>query len=368
MTSTNTPKAFPHNLPEGEPELLLNELQTRLREGRRLFAEVGQILAEIESRGVRDLYGYNSIAVFYEHAARVPRAEAKKVTDRALALNSRRTRDGTSAPPIAPLTGVAAATGVLVDAGIDRIVAVMRRLPERIPASTRLEVEEDLVSLAGVARPREVTVAGTDWIARLDPEGNDSENPRTRRPRSEFWLRQKRTGRWDMRGNLDSETGARLNALLVPLAHPEPSGEADQRTPAERRGDAFAEIVDLAGCGPDIPAPRQESDRIAAEQAQPAESLKKPSPRPMPAIPHHRPPAAQTRQRSDRRQRPDVGGAKAGAGAEQARKAAHVRPSRWWSRLSRPRSRTETSPTTHQRILDRLPDGDRAPLNGPETP
>ena len=105
MTSTNTPKTFPLNLPEGDPDLLLDELQTRLREGRRLFAEVGQILAEIESRGVRDLYGYNSIAVFYEHVARVPRAEAKKVTDRALALNSRRTRDGTSNPPVAPLTG-----------------------------------------------------------------------------------------------------------------------------------------------------------------------------------------------------------------------------------------------------------------------
>lgn len=366
MTSANTAKAFPLNLPEGEPELLLNELQTRLREGRRLFAEVGQILAEIESRGVRDLYGYNSIAVFYEHAARVTRAEAKKVTNRARALNSRRTRDGTSAPPVAPLTGVAATKGVLADAGIDRIVSVMRRLPEHIPASARLEAEEELVSLASVARPREVTVAGTDLLGRIDPEGKDSEYRRMRTPRSEFWLRQKRTGRWDVRGNLDSETGAKLNALLVPLAHPGPSGEADQRTPAERRGDAFAEIVDLAGCGPEIPAPRQESDRIA-EQAQPTEPFKKPSPRSTPTTQRQHPPAAQTPQQDDRRLRPDAGGPEVDNGAEQARGTAHVRPSRWWSRLSRPRSRMETSATTHQRVLDRLPDGNKTPLNGSET-
>jgi len=168
MTSTNTSKAFPLNLPEGDAELLLDELQTRLREGRRLIAEVGQILAEIESRGVRDLYGYNSIAVLYEHVARVPRAEAQKVTARALALNSRRARDGTSIDPVAPLTGTAASAGALAEAGIDRIVTVMKRLPDHVTASTRHEAEKGLVELAGVARPRDVTVAGTELLARLD--------------------------------------------------------------------------------------------------------------------------------------------------------------------------------------------------------
>ncbi|WP_410600413.1 DUF222 domain-containing protein [Amycolatopsis sp. lyj-90] len=297
MTSTNTPNAFPLDLPEGDPELLLDELQTRLREGRRLFAEVGQILAEIESRGVRELYGYNSIAVFYEHVARVPRAEAQKVTGRALALNSRRSRDGTSTPPVAPLTGAAAATGVLADGSIDRIVKVMRRLPEHVPADARLDAEKVLVDLAGVARPRDVTIAGTDLLARLDPDGGDTKDPGSKTPRSEFWLRQKRTGRWDLRGNLDPETGARLNALLVPLAHPAPNGEPDDRTPAERRGDAFAEIVDLAVDGPEIPLPRRSSEQ-AAEQPPHAEPVEKP---------------------------------------ERVRDLAHIRPPRWWARLSRPR-------------------------------
>lgn len=335
MTSKNNPKAFPLNLPEGDAELLLDELQTRLREGRRLFAEVGQILAEIESRGVRDLYGYNSIAAFYEHVARVPRAEAQRVTGRALALNSRRARDGTTIDPVAPLTGESASTGALAEAGIDRIVTVMKRLPDHLDADERLEAEKGLVELAGVARPRDVTMAGTDLLARHDPDGKPKDDPEPKRQRSEFWLRQKRTGRWDMRGNLDPETGARLNALLVPRAYPAPGEVADDRAPAERRGDAFAEIVDLAEAGPDIPAPRQTAERVT-EEPQPAQPSEEPASRPKPA---QMPPQG--------RQSPHRGsgeGVQEPAAAERSRNVAHLRPPRWWARLSRPRSGNAAQP------------------------
>jgi len=334
MNSTNTPKTFPLNLPEGDADLLLDELQTRLREGRRIAAEVGQILAEIESRGVRELYGYNSIAVFYEHVARVPRAEAKKVTSRALALNSRRARDGTTTQPVAPLTGVTAATGVLAEAGIDRIVTVMKKLPDHVTANARHEVEKDLVDLASVARPRDITVAGTDLLARLDPDGSATDDPSPKRERSEFWLRQKRTGRWDMRGNLDPETGARLNALLVPRAYPAPNGEADGRTPAERRGDAFTEIVDLAEVGPDVPLPRQASEQ-GTERPQPAEPGKKPE---------QGPKATQARPKRYPSPHRGDGGVRGSAATERSQNVARIRPTRWWTRLSKPRAENATRP------------------------
>ncbi|MEV7551407.1 DUF222 domain-containing protein [Amycolatopsis sp. NPDC089917] len=330
MTSTNTPKTFPLNLPEGDADLLLDELQTRLREGRRLAAEVGQILAEIESRGVRELYGYNSTAVFYEHVARVPRAEAQKVTSRALALNSRRARDGTSTQPVAPLTGVTAATGVLAEAGIDRIVTVMRRLPDHVAVEARLEAEKDLVDLASVARPRDITVAGTDLLAQHDPDGSAGEDPAPKRERSEFWLRQKRTGRWDMRGNLDPETGARLNALLVPRAYPSLNGEADVRTPAERRGDAFTEIVDLAESGPDVPLPRQAPEQ-GSERPQSTQPVKKPEGGPK---------TTPVRPKSHPRPRSGDDGVRETAVAGQSQNVARRRPTRWWARLSKPRAET----------------------------
>lgn len=342
MTSENTPNASPQDLRQGDPELLLHELQTRLREGRRLFAEVGQILAEIDSRGVRELFGYNSLAVFYEHVARVSRAEANKVTGRALALNSRRTPDGRPISPVAPLTGAAASKGVLAEAGIDRIVTVMRRLPAHVATNARIEAEKDLVDLASVARPRDVTVAGTDILARHDPDGAGAANPKPQVPRREFWLRQKRTGRWDMRGDLDSKTGARLNALLVPLAHPA-SGEADRRTPAQRRGDAFAEIVDAAVNNLDIqgiPQPRQESDQTV-EHAQEKEPLQSPPPSGSIQGSQRRPAAAQTRLQDHSHRRRGVVGAQADSTSNSSRVTAHTRPPRWWSRLSQSRSKAE---------------------------
>ncbi|WP_181770407.1 DUF222 domain-containing protein [Amycolatopsis pittospori] len=357
MTSKNTSKAFPLNLQEGDSDLLLDELQTRLREGRRLFAEVGQILAEIESRGVRELFGYNSIAVFYEHVARVSRAEAQKVTGRALALNSRRTRDGTSTPPVAPLTGVAAAKGVLADGGIDRIVTVMKRLPEHVAASARADAEKTLVDLASVARPRDVTIAGTDLIGRLDPDGNSTDDSTPKSPRREFWLRQKRTGRWDMRGDLDSETGARLNALLVPLAHPVPSGDLDQRTPAERRGDAFAEIVDLAEGSPNIPLPRQSSERATAE-SRPAESAEKATASSA---------AVQPQARDDRGRQSGTVGTKADNATGRSRDVAHIRSPRWWTRLSRSRSDAEAASTTRNRAPAQLSEEDAKAPDLPRT-
>ncbi|MFC3451258.1 DUF222 domain-containing protein [Amycolatopsis speibonae] len=334
MTSTRIPKTFPLNLPEGDADLLLDELQTRLREGRRIAAEVGQILAEIESRGVRDLYGYDSIAVFYEHAARVTRAEAQQVAGRALALNSRRARDGTSTQPVAPLTGVAATTGALAQAGIDRIVTVMRKLPEQVTASARLEAEKDLVALASVARPRDVTVKATKLLADLDPDGSDTEDPTPKRERTEFWLRQKRTGRWEMRGNLDPETGARLNALLAPLTYPAPNREADGRTPAERRGDAFTEIVDLAESGPEIPLPRQAPEE-GTERPQTAAPAKKPV---------HRPQSTQARPQTHSSPHHSDGDVREGAVADRSQNVARIRPTRWWARLSRPRTEDATRP------------------------
>lgn len=343
MTSKNTPDAGPQYLRHGDAELLLHELQTRLREGRRLFAEVGQILAEINSRGVRDLFGYNSLAVFYEHVARVSRAEAKKVTDRALALNSRRSPDGQPTPAVAPLTGAAASTGVLADAGVDRIVTVMRRLPSHVTTNARMEAERDLVDLASVARPREVTAAGTDILARLDPDGVGTANPKSSVPRSEFWLRQKRTGRWDMRGNLDSETGARLNALMVPLVHPA-GGEADRRTPAQKRGDAFAEVVEAATNNLDmrsIPQPRRESDQTV-DHVQEEESPQNPSPTRNAPTPRSQPSAAtQTRLQDHSLHRRSVARARVDSTADSSRTAPHTRPPRWWSRLSRSRSSAE---------------------------
>jgi hypothetical protein len=40
-------------------------------------AEIGSLLAEIESRGVMELFGYRSVARLFEHLADVPKSAAE---------------------------------------------------------------------------------------------------------------------------------------------------------------------------------------------------------------------------------------------------------------------------------------------------
>ncbi|MEV6628221.1 hypothetical protein AB0M83_46830 [Amycolatopsis sp. NPDC051106] len=49
-------------------------------------AEIGSLLAEIESRGVMELFGYRSVARLFEHLADVPKSAAETVVKRARAL------------------------------------------------------------------------------------------------------------------------------------------------------------------------------------------------------------------------------------------------------------------------------------------
>jgi hypothetical protein len=71
-------------------------------------AEIGSLLAEIESRGVMELFGYRSVARLFEHLADVPKSAAETVVKRARALTPSRTLDGTPIPALAPATGAAA--------------------------------------------------------------------------------------------------------------------------------------------------------------------------------------------------------------------------------------------------------------------
>jgi len=75
-------------------------------------------------------------------------------------------------------------------------------------------------------------------------------------PRREVTLERRKDGFWKFKGLLDDELGARTAAALEAYAKPRPVdefGQADLRTKAERLGDAFADVVDLAIACPDQP-------------------------------------------------------------------------------------------------------------------
>jgi hypothetical protein len=213
-------------------------------------AEIGSLLAEIESRGVMELFGYRSVARLFEHLADVPKAAAETVVKRARAVNSGRNLDGSLVPAVAPATGTAARHGRLSTPMIDTIVGVLTQLPPE----HRDEAEQHLLSFAAEAGYKQVAALGARIVAHLDPDGAEPDPTEPATPTRELSLRRKRTGVWELNGRFDDETGMRASALFDTLAQRRSSDEGpDLRSPQERYGDAFSDAIDLALNTPDLP-------------------------------------------------------------------------------------------------------------------
>ncbi|OXM50213.1 HNH endonuclease [Amycolatopsis thailandensis] len=219
-------------------------------------AALGQFLAEVESRGSKDLYGYGSTAAWFADVAGLSRGEAQSVVKRAIALNPTRNLDGTEAPAFAPTVGAAAAEGVIGDERIDQILEILGRLPSDTSVEDRESAEKILGNLGRGAGPRQVTRAAEDILGWLDPDGNEPKDPEPKQPRREITIERRKDGFWKLNGLLDDETGARTAAALEAYAKPRPVdefGQADLRMKCERQGDAWAELLDLAIACPDQP-------------------------------------------------------------------------------------------------------------------
>ena len=158
---------------------LADRMTALLTAGRSIEAQVGSLLAEIESRGVMELFGYRSVARLFEHLADVPKAAAETVVKRARALNAGRNLDGTPVPAVAPATGVAASDGRLSNPMIDTIVSTLTQVPpEHCP-----DVEQDLLSFAADAGHKQVAALGARIVAHLDPDGAEPDSrPNRLRP------------------------------------------------------------------------------------------------------------------------------------------------------------------------------------------
>ncbi|MFD9890606.1 DUF222 domain-containing protein [Amycolatopsis sp. NPDC059027] len=232
---------------------------------RREAAVQGEVMAELERRGIRDTTGYGSLVRLLQETLNIPYAEAKARAARALALNG--TRDLTSGeqPPTAPATAQAAAEGAVGAAQIDEILRVLDKLPQTVSLEDREQAEKILAELARAAGPREIRAAGRRLLAQLDPDGKE---PKTREPKPfqpEFSIAPHRDGGHQIKARVDDETSARLQAMLDPLAKPRPANEEegrDTRTQWERRGCAFSELVRMWAEHPDLPTQAGEATHI----------------------------------------------------------------------------------------------------------
>ncbi|WP_211770606.1 HNH endonuclease signature motif containing protein [Kutzneria sp. CA-103260] len=140
------------------------------------------------------------------------------------------------------------------------LVVIDKTLAEA-PEERRDEVEAALLENAQEFDGATLRVIGRHILQLLDQDGKAPDDQELAEPTRELHLTSRKDGSVVFRGKVDQESGAKLTALLSPLAKPTSAG--DTRTTAERQGDAFAEIIDLAANSEDLPAEGGERPHLA---------------------------------------------------------------------------------------------------------
>ncbi|MPY82215.1 MAG: DUF222 domain-containing protein [Actinophytocola sp.] len=239
----------------------LRETETMIR---RAQAIQGEILAEMQSRGVPQTFGYADVEAVVKDLVRCDRPEAKARVRRALACNEY-TEGAHRIAASAPATAAAYAEGAIGSRHIDSIVKTLAEMPGAVPEEERLGYEKILADLARESSPAAVDRAGRHLLERIEQDhlARGPAKPLPPPPRELNWA-WNRDRQLCVAGRLDAVSGALFEKLLSPLAKPRlgPDGERDTRPIDQRHGDAFAELLDHAQRAADLPTEAGETPAL----------------------------------------------------------------------------------------------------------
>lgn len=216
------------------PLELLDELKRKVRALQQLQFQVLQIVGALDQQGAAETLGYKDLIEVFKHTLRWDPKVSRRKLKQAQALCPRVTPSGSRIDPALPGVAAAMAEGELSEDHVDVLTEAMAALPA--------VAEEHVVEYARLHEPRSAKAFCKELAYRLDQDGPEPKEPEPVQPRN-FVRRQWKGGRYLLSADLDAETGAKLDALIDPLAKPEPD---DVRFAPEREGDALCEVVDLA--------------------------------------------------------------------------------------------------------------------------
>lgn len=228
---------------------------------RRLLAQQGEIVAEMQSRGPMAAFGYADVTRIQMDLLKISRKDARARTGRALACNAY--HEVGPVPVFAPETAQAFGEGAIGLEHVDVLTDILGEIPGEVPPDERAGYEKTLVELAREVDPAAVRKAGRHLLDRLNADGHPPTDDELRTPDREL-LWQWRDGKLKFTGFLDLESGELLETLLSPLAKPRPAddGEPDTRTLGHRQGDALAELLDAAARCADLPTEAGETPAL----------------------------------------------------------------------------------------------------------
>ena len=208
------------------------------------------VVAQAEKSLVRTLGGAKTTHGWLHTAADVPKWQGHARLQLAHALESR------------PVTAAAFAAGQITMDAAAAVCAAIQALPPSVPAVMSSEVEEILLATARQEGSRAVTRRAMEITYRFAPEVLDEQEAAARAARF-LTLTSRPDGSVTLRGQLDKEAGALAQAVLGPLAAPNPAtdGIPDLRDTGARYADAFIQLCQLAT--PQLPQVRGERPNVA---------------------------------------------------------------------------------------------------------
>ncbi len=176
-------------------------------------------------------------------------------------VGARSLSSGEALPPRYPAVAAAVNAGTISTTHARLITDMLRSAPTTVRVDERARAEAKLVAYAREHDPAALRNRCVEMAEELDPDGSLGSTREERdRARSFHLGKQDRHGMYPVKGRLDPECGALLQAAISPLAAPVPGpdGERDPRTTEQRNHDAVADLARraLAGgtaAGSDLP-------------------------------------------------------------------------------------------------------------------
>ncbi|SFR22518.1 HNH endonuclease [Lentzea waywayandensis] len=216
------------------PLELLDELKRKVRALQRLQFQVVEIIGALDQQGAAETLGYKDLIEVFKHTLRWDPKVSRRRIKQAQALCPTVTPTGSRIDPALPDVAAAMAEGELSEDHVEVLAEAMAALPA--------VAEAHVVEYARQHEPRSAKAFCKELAYRLDQDGPEPKDQEPA-PSKNVVRRQWRGGRYLLSADLDAETGAKLDALIDPLAKPEPN---DPRFAPEREGDALCEVIDLA--------------------------------------------------------------------------------------------------------------------------
>jgi RimJ/RimL family protein N-acetyltransferase len=229
----------------------IRECETAMRV---LIAMQLQMIAEADRRGVFTAEGARNAKTWLQSALRISGGEAEGRVKVARKVAHRNSPTGEALPAELPATAEALREGAI---GLDHARGIAEGMRKIAPLVSDQQCDEAEATLAEHARtlgPHEVRTLAERLRYHHDQDGALKDEQRQIEDR-ELHIGVGRDGMTVLKGWLDKETGAKLQAALEPLAAPQPekNSEKDPRSPAKRNADAFATLLDLVLSTDDLP-------------------------------------------------------------------------------------------------------------------